>query len=98
MQRSVLLGSPLASSLVVLALAFPRSLCACIRRFLSMGKALRQVDETEHRLIKNMLKEKVPQSTGQKSTSRSLEAIRSDSASSHKAKGGQGCPWVGRAI
>ena len=46
-----------------------------------MGKVLQQVDETEHRLIKNMLKEKVPWSTVQKITGRSPEAICSDSAS-----------------
>ena len=81
MQRSVLLGSPLASSLVVLASACLRSVCVCLCRFFSMGQVLKQVDETEHRLIKNMLKEKVPWSTVQKSTSRSPEAIRSNSGS-----------------
>ena len=44
-----------------------------------MGKVLRQVDETEHRLIKNMLKEKVPWSGVQKITGRSPEAIDSNS-------------------
>ena len=46
-----------------------------------MGKVLQQVDEMERRLIKNMLKEKVPLSTVQKSTSRNPEAICSNSAS-----------------
>ncbi len=45
-----------------------------------MGKVLQQVDETEHRLIKNMLEEKVPWSTVQKSTGRSPEVICSKSA------------------
>ena len=46
-----------------------------------MGKVFKQVDKTEHRLTKNMLKEKVPRLTVQKITGRSPEAIRSGSAS-----------------
>ena len=44
-----------------------------------MGQVLKQADETEHRLIKNMLEEKVPWSTVQKITGRRPEAIRSNS-------------------
>ena len=58
-----------------------------------MGKIFKQVDDTERRLIKSMLKEQVPWAKVQKITGRSPDTIRSVSASkATKPKAAKGAP------